>query len=247
MAYVERAEDSWPSVGVPLRWVAVPAVLAIALVMLTATTDFDRALTRLAFDAPSAGFPLRTNFWLDVVMHHWARYAVASLGCIVAAGLVLSFVLPSLRPQRRLLLFLMLALALAPLSVTIVKATSVRHCPWDVDEFGGFVPYTRLFEPPTPGVDPGRCFPAGHASTGFALLAFYFAAYAKRMRSTARVLLAIGITTGLALGFGRLLQGAHFLSHVLWSGLLCWLVMVMIYMVVMREPEDRVRIAPRAR
>ena len=244
MAYAERAESSDPSVAAPLRWVVVPAVFAIALIILNATTDFDRALTRLVFDAPSAGFPWRTNFWLDVVMHHWARYALASLGCILAAGLVLSFVLPTLRPQRRLLLFLTLALALAPLSVTIGKATSARHCPWDIDEFGGFVPYTRLFEPPTPGFDPGHCFPAGHASTGFALLAFYFAAYAKRMRSAARALLAIGIIAGLALGFGRMFQGAHFLSHVLWSGLLCWMVMALIYMIVMREPDDRVRVAP---
>ena len=243
MAHADRAENLRPSVAAPLRWVVVPALLAIALLILNATTDLDRALTRLVFDAPSAGFPLRTNFWLDVVMHHWTKYAVASLGCIIAGSLVLSFVLPTLRPQRRLLLFLTLALALAPLSVTVGKATSVRHCPWDVDEFGGFVPYTRLFEPPTPGVDPGHCFPAGHASTGFALLAFYFAAYARRMRSTARVLLAIGITAGLALGFGRMLQGAHFLSHVLWSGLLCWMVMVMIYMIVMREPEDRLLVA----
>jgi len=243
MAGDERADYPGSSVAVPLRWVVVPAVLAMALLVLNATTDFDRGLARLVFYAPSAGFALRTNFWLDVVMHHWAKYAVVSLGCIVAGSLVLSFVLPTLRPQRRLLLFLTLALTLAPLSVTIGKATSARHCPWDVDEFGGFVPYTRLFEPPSPGVDPGHCFPAGHAATGFALLAFYFAAYARRMRSTARVLLAIGITAGLALGFGRMLQGAHFLSHVLWSGLLCWIVMVMIYMIVMREPEDHVLVA----
>jgi membrane-associated PAP2 superfamily phosphatase len=243
MAYDEHGDNSGSSVAAPLRWVVVPAVLAIALLILNAATDLDRVLARLVFDASSAGVPLRTNFWLDVVMHHWAKYAVASLGCIVAGSFFLSFILPTLRPQRRLLMFLALALALAPLSVTLGKAASVRHCPWDVDEFGGFVPYTRLFEPPTPGVDPGHCFPAGHAATGFALLAFYFAAYARRMRSTARVLLAIGITTGLALGFGRMLQGAHFLSHVLWSGLLCWIVMVMIYMIVMREPEDHVLVA----
>ena len=236
----ERAENPGVIGSAQLRWVVVPALLAIVLLVLNAATDLDRVLTRLVFDAPSAGFPLRTNFWLDVVMHHWAKYAVASLGCLVAASLVLSFVLPTLRRERRLLLFLTLALALAPLSVAVGKASSVRHCPWDVDEFGGFVPYTRLFEPPTPGVEPGHCFPAGHASTGFALLAFYFAAYARRMRSTARVLLAIGIAAGLALGFGRMLQGAHFLSHVLWSGLLCWMVMVVLYMIVMREPGEHV-------
>jgi membrane-associated PAP2 superfamily phosphatase len=31
------------------------------------------------------------------------------------------------------------------------------------------------------------------------------------------------------LGYGRVLQGAHFPSHVAWSGLLCWIVMVALY------------------
>jgi membrane-associated PAP2 superfamily phosphatase len=114
---------------------------------------------------------------------------------------------------------------------------STRHCPWDVDEFGGLVPYTKLFEPMAPNVKAGHCFPAGHASTGFALMAFYFAAYSRRIRKAALIALAIGIAAGLALGFGRVLQGAHFVSHVLWSGLLCWTIMVVLYMLCMREPR----------
>ena len=57
---------------VPLRWVLVPALLAVALLVLDRTTDLDRTLTRYAFDAATAEFPLRLNFWLDVVLHHWA-------------------------------------------------------------------------------------------------------------------------------------------------------------------------------
>jgi membrane-associated PAP2 superfamily phosphatase len=234
MTRIERtAQDEHPA-RAPLRWVIIPALLALALLLVDAATDMDRSLTRLVFDRSAAAFPLRFNFWLDVVLHHWAKYAVATLGCVVLATFVLTFVLPGLTKQRQLLLFIVLALSLAPLSVTIGKAVSPRHCPWDVDEFGGLVPYTRLLEPNATNVEPGHCFPAGHASTGFALLAFYFAAYARRMRRTAPALLAIGIIAGLGLGFGRVLQGAHFASHVLWSGLLCWIVMVALYMLLLR-------------
>jgi membrane-associated PAP2 superfamily phosphatase len=61
------------------------------------------------------------------------------------------------------------------------------------------------------------------------LLAFYFAAHRRRMRIAAPVALAAGIAAGLLLGYGRVLQGAHFPSHVAWSGLLCWVVMVGLY------------------
>jgi membrane-associated PAP2 superfamily phosphatase len=218
--------------AVPLRWIWVPAVIAIVLLVIDRTTDLDRTLTRYAYDAATEGFPLRHNFWLDVVMHHWAKYAVALIGCLIAGALVLTFTLPGFRFDRRVLVFLVLSFALAPLSVTLAKAASSRHCPWDVEGFGGYAPYSRLFEHIPPSDKPGRCFPAGHASTGFALMAFYFAARRRRMRFGAPLALAGGIAAGLVLGYGRVLQGAHFPSHVAWSGLLCWMVMAGLYAAV---------------
>jgi membrane-associated PAP2 superfamily phosphatase len=215
-----------------LRWITIPLILATLLLIVDLTTDFDRTLTRYAYDAHSAGFPLRTNYWLDVVMHHWTKYAVITIGCMATGALLLSFALPALEPHRRVLFFLALAIALAPLSVTAGKAASVRHCPWDIEEFGGLVPYTRIFEPIAPAVKPGHCFPAGHASTGFALMAFYFAAYARGMRKAAAASLAIGMAAGFVLGAGRVLQGAHFASHVAWSGVVCWAVMVILYALI---------------
>jgi membrane-associated PAP2 superfamily phosphatase len=214
--------------AVPARWLWIPAALALVLLVLDRTTDFDLALTRLAFDAAAYEFPLRADFWLEVVMHHWTKYAVAMIGCLALGALALTFVVPALRLNRRTLLFIVLAIGLAPLAVTLFKAASARHCPWDVDEFGGYVPYSRLFEPPAPGAPRGHCFPAGHASTGFALMAFYFAAH-RRRSPAAPLTLAVGAGAGLVLGFGRVLQGAHFASHVGWSGLLCWMVMVALY------------------
>jgi membrane-associated PAP2 superfamily phosphatase len=226
----------------PLRWITIPLLIATLLLILDLTTDLDRTLTRYAYDAHSAGFPLRNNYWLDVVMHHWTKYAVVTVGFLAAAAFVLSYALPPLQPHRRVLLFLVLAVALAPLSVTAGKAASARHCPWDVEEFGGLVPYTRMFEPIAPAVKAGHCFPAGHASTGFALMAFYFAAYARGMRKAAAAALTIGIAAGLVLGAGRVLQGAHFASHVVWAGVVCWAVMVilyaMLYGVAARKPSE---------
>ena len=216
---------------VPSRWLWVPAVLAVALFVLDRVTDLDRTLTRYAFDTATSEFPMRGDFWIDVVMHHWAKYAVAMVGCLALGALVLTFALPALRFDRRILLFLVLAIGLAPLSVTLAKAASAQHCPWDVEEFGGYVPYTHLFEAHASSDRPGHCFPAGHASTGFALMAFYFAAH-RRRSAAAPLALAGGAGAGLVLGYGRVLQGAHFPSHVAWSGLMCWMVMVALYAAV---------------
>jgi membrane-associated PAP2 superfamily phosphatase len=234
-----RADAAAPRVApkAPRWWYVVPIVLAIVLVAVETMTDLDREITRYFVDPQTHAFPLRHDFVLEVVMHRWAKWTVIALGALVATGLALSYLLPAWKAWRRVLVFLLLSMTLAPLSVTAGKALSNRHCPWDIDEFGGYAPYTRLLEPLPSGVEPGRCFPAGHSSTGFALMAFYFAAYAMGWRRTARSALAIALLAAVVLGFGRVVQGAHFMSHVPWAGIYCWVVMVLLYQLVLaRRP-----------
>jgi membrane-associated PAP2 superfamily phosphatase len=219
----------------PLWWFVAPAVLAIVLVAIEATTDVDREITRYFLDPQTRAFPLRHTFLLEVAMHQWAKYVVIAIGALIAVGLVLTYILPPWRAWRRLLVFLVLAMSLGPLSVTAGKALSSRHCPWDIDEFGGFAPYTHLLQPLPEGVEPGRCFPAGHSSTGFALLAFYFAGYAVGWRRTAQAALTIALIAGGVLGFGRIVQGAHFMTHVPWAGIYCWTVMALLYRLVLAK------------
>lgn len=213
---------------VPRLWLGAPLALMITLVLLEGT-DVDRIISHWFFDAGSQTFPLRQAFLLDTVLHHWAKYAVILTSCIIMAVFAFSFLVPILRPQRRGLLFLALAMTLAPLAVTSLKQFTDRPCPWDLTDFGGAVPYTRLFEAREQPHARGLCFPAGHAATGFTLLAFFFVAHRERHRTLARTALLAGTAAGLVLGIGRIAQGAHFMSHVLWSGLVCWVVMVGLY------------------
>jgi membrane-associated PAP2 superfamily phosphatase len=231
-----RADERGFDCSMPLRWFFVPAVIGAVTIVIGETIDADRAIVRLLYDPVTAAFPLNANFWLAVVMHHLSKYIVVAIGCAVAVAYALSYLRPALRPERRMLLFLVLALALAPSSVTLGKAVSDRDCPWDVKEFGGTVPYATLLRSRAHDAPPGHCFPAGHASTGFALLGFYFAAHARRRRRAARWALALGLGAGVALGLGRVAQGAHFPSHVVGAGLFCWMVMVALYFAVMRTP-----------
>ena len=185
-------------------------------------------------------FPIRYNAVFEMVTHNWAKKFSLLVACVACGALFASFVSPVLRAYRRVLLFLVLGLTLAPLTVTLLKENSHRSCPWDLEEFGGTAPFVGLFDTPPPGHYPGRCFPSGHASNGFGLLAFYFGGRALGRRRLAMIGLWGGAAVGMLYGLARLVQGAHFLSHVLWSGLVCWLVILLIYAVVIgpaREPR----------
>jgi len=195
-------------------------------------TNIDHDVSLWFFDVATQTFPLRNEFLFDTVLHHWAKYAVILIACIAGAMLLFTWIVPELQPRRTLLLFIVLAMTLAPVAVTSLKQVTDRPCPWDLAEFGGSVPYTHLFQPRNPSHARGFCFPAGHASTGFALIAFYFAAYRERRYALARAALSMGVLAGLLLGLGRIAQGAHFVSHVLWAGLVCWLVMLALHVLL---------------
>jgi len=221
-----------------LRHLGPAAAFALLLLALE-RTGIDSAVSGWFFDAAARTFPLRHNAMLEVLGHQWARALVIVTACSVAVVFLLSFVLPLLRPYRRLLLFLTLALMLAPLAVWRLKASSMQYCPWRLQEFGGFAPHLSLFEAAPPGLPPGHCFPSGHASAGFALVAFYFAGRHLGNRPLAHAGLWGGITAGTAFGFVRVAQGANFLSHNLWSGLVCWLVILALYVAIMGVPGPR--------
>ena len=214
-----------------------PALLVAALLLAMETTGIDTMVTNWFFDPVAGVFPLRQNGALEIIGHQWSKQLVIVVACCVIGCYLLTFVLQQLKPRRQLLLFLSLALTLAPLAVVLLKAISFRHCPWSLQEYGGFAPHLTLYDLVPPGLAPGHCFPSGHASTGFCLLAFYFAGLALGNHRLAMVGLWGGLAAGMTLGMVRVAQGAHFISHNLWTALVCWLVILALYVAIIGAPK----------
>ena len=95
----------------------------------------------------------------------------------------------------------------------------------------------RLLEAAPPGNAYGHCFPGGHASAGFCLFAFYFAGRALDSRRLMQVGLWGGLIAGMGFGLARVAQGAHFLSHNLWSAVLCWIAILGLYVAILGPVE----------
>jgi hypothetical protein len=69
----------------------------------------------------------------------------------------------------------------------------------------------------------GHCFPAGHASTGFAFMAAFFGLQQSAPRAALKWL-GWAVLVGFILGISQQVRGAHFMSHTLWTSWLCWTV-----------------------
>ncbi|VWX62785.1 Membrane-associated enzyme, PAP2 (Acid phosphatase) superfamily [Burkholderiales bacterium 8X] len=190
----------------------------LALLLAWDASGLDLALARLA--GTPAGFPLRSNFFLVAVMHEAARFASWALLLMLFAG--------ACRPMgllRRLGTGDRWQLAISALAsiavVSSIKSHSATSCPWDLDLFGGVARHVSHWSWGLDDGGSGRCFPAGHASAAFAYVGGYFV-WRRRFPTIARRWLATALAFGFALGFAQQLRGAHYLSHTLWTGSICW-------------------------
>jgi membrane-associated PAP2 superfamily phosphatase len=100
-------------------------------------------------------------------------------------------------------------------------------------DYGGKLPYIGVLESYPEDSQPQkrqRCFPAGHASGGFALLALY---YLPKSRRNKNKMLALAMIAGTLMGGYKMMVGHHFLSHTLVSMVICWLVVNIVALLVL--------------
>ncbi len=208
----------------------IPLALVFPLLGLELTA-VDTTVSRWFLGSPTALWPWRNHWLTERVLHRGGRDLVVFIGLGVLVALIASLWVSPLKPERRRLTYLFLAMALSIGLVGLWRAHSAVHCPWDVEGFGGAFPRIRPFAPVSSlpaGVPAGHCFPGAHAASGFSLVAFYFA-FRNRSRLLAWGGLALGLSLGNIYGLSQVARGAHFLSHHLWSGLLVWEVCAGLY------------------
>lgn len=201
----------------------VAAVTAALALLLLAWDVSGLDLATAHWFGGAGGFPLRDNGWLSEVMHDGGR----RLAWGFAVSLCVAVWWP-VGPLRRLTFHRRLQLAVAPLlavlAVSALKSVSSTSCPWGLADFGGVAHYTphwgQVF---APDGGSGRCFPAGHAASGFAFVGGYFA-FREAAPAIARRWLAASLLAGAVLGLGQQIRGAHFTSHTLWTAFICWCV-----------------------
>ena len=201
---------------------------ALFMMLIYPTFDLDFHLSNLFFDAQQQRFTLRGHPILNVWLHTGIKWVMVCVALVSLALAISAHWLVKLKPYQSALFWVFIGMVLSTSAVAILKHDSMHACPWDLTIYGGDSPFFDLFKNPPAGTKSGGCFPAGHPSGGFALIAFYFAFRRYRARF-AGAMLWLGILMGLAMGLVQIIRGAHFLSHVLWSGWVVWLTLLLLY------------------
>lgn len=223
-----RPLSLWLYLGIPLG-------CALALLLLE-STSLDMSLAALAFDPGAGQFIGRHSYVLENILHDGVKQVVIGLALVAVLAFFASLFWQRLFAWRRELGCLVLSLGLSTSFVTPLKVATAVQCPWSLSQFGGEQTYSKLLEARPQTDKPGRCWPGGHAATGFSLFALFFALRDRRPR-LARGALLLAFTLGSVLSLGRMLQGAHFFSHNAWTAVFCWLIGLACYYLMLYRPS----------
>ncbi len=157
------------------------------------------------------------------VIHEGGRKLVGVMIGVVLALFAACWLTPAGQAYRKGMAYLVVSTLCAALLINGLKELTHIECPWDLTRYGGSQPYVGLFDLPSWSSRGGACFPAGHASGGYAWFGLYYLALEYRPRWRWPVFGAV-VLLGLVFGIGQLLRGAHFVSHDWWTAWLCWFV-----------------------
>lgn len=225
----------------------LPIAIVLAIFVVFDLTSLDEVISNWLY-YPDHAFPYGHNRLFENLTHRWPRIIPDLTGEAAIIGTLLSFIWPLLKPERhtRLLsslerfhiapllrftarhrrdfLYVVVAFAVITGMIHFFKSHTSIYCPVETTLYGGAMAKKEWFENFTllHEAGPGRCWPGGHASGGFTMVALYFVARRYRWRHAKAVLYG-SMILGMIYGTTRVLQGWHFISHTFWAGVIVWI------------------------
>ena len=217
---------------------AVPVAMLAAAVYALQVGGGDLWLADRLYALQGGDWALKNAFVTETLLHRGGKYLSIVAWLAVVALAVRAWWLNRPVRQVRALAYLALTVLLASTAVSVLKQFTGVDCPWALARFGGALEHLGLFDARPAEYPHAACFPAGHASAGYAWVALYFAGRALQSRWRWPGL-AIGLGAGALFGFAQQLRGAHFLSHDLATLAVCWAVASVLYVLCFVRAEVR--------
>ena len=218
MRLVDSIHHRDPSPG-KKKWlscvVVIPFIILALGTLLFRFSDLDVTISRL-FYIEDQGFYLKsTQPWLFLYRH--GNVPGLLIGFFGLFLLIARLVWKKIGAHWKTGVFLVLLLIIGPGLIVnaIFKGHWGRPRPVEIVDFGAEQAYRPVWQKGIAGQ--GKSFPSGHASIGYYLMGPFFFLYPMGRKRWGLLFLILGLAYGTTMGIGRIVQGAHFASDVLWS------------------------------
>jgi membrane-associated PAP2 superfamily phosphatase len=207
-----------------MRKLSLPLISIIFALFFFEWIDIDLAIQDLFFNPLTDQWLVpHYDFWLRGIFYNGMKYAIAVFGGLLFINIIYN--VTRFKKVDKGAVLIVLALAIIPSFIASLRDITNTYCPDQIVRYGGSYPYVKPFEAYPKDfhqTNKGKCFPAAHASGGFALIGLYYG-----WRGRKKVLgLAIAMSSGWIMGIYQMLKGDHYLSHTVITMLIAWLIAV---------------------
>lgn len=211
------------------KQIIITASLLIAVIALFEFTNLDIFVQNFFYD-------FNTNTWVidkkEPILKFFLYDGIKGLLIFFAISILFSLIFlrkkKFVKEYKKGLIIVLLSAIFVPLTIGSLKAQTNTPCPVSISHFGGEYPDIKVFDSYPKDFlqeSKAKCWPAGHASGGFALMALFF--LFKTPINQKRAIIA-ALILGWSMGTYKMLLGDHFLSHTIITSLLAWLIILII-------------------
>ena len=211
------------------RSIRATVVVLATVIVFFGLSDVDVYLQDLFYN-------FQTHKWIvDESLQPWKfifydgiKGILLAIGAIFIMVYIYASLKDRLKSYQKGLLIVVLSSILVPTVVGGLKKTTNMPCPHAEIRYNGELPRTAVWECYSQEYADKKqraCWPAGHASAGFALLSLYFLFHSRRNKILA---LSGAMIIGWSMGMYKMLVGDHFFSHTLITMILAWLLILII-------------------
>ena len=211
------------------KHILITAILLISVIAIFQFTDLDIFIQSFFYNFDTKNWlidkdePILKFFFYDGIKNLLILFAVNIL-------IFLIFLRKKelIQEYKKGLIIVLLSAIFVPVIIGSLKAISNTPCPCNIVNFNGTYPDTKVFDSyPKDFIQTSKakCWPAGHASGGFALMALFFLFKTPKNQKRA---LVVALVIAWSMGLYKMLLGDHFLSHTIITMIMAWLIILII-------------------
>lgn len=214
-----------------------PMVALIVASSAITAADFDRTLADYFYLLEGHSWAWKDTWITEVFFHKGARALSLILALTVLTVAITACFSRRLAVHKKPFFYLFFAVSGGSFLISFFKSSLAVSCPWEFERYGGNLIYSNVVEQLFLHNGSG-CFPAGHASAGYAWVSCYFFGLYYQSKWH-RWGLTIPLLVGLVLGLVQQIRGAHFISHDVWSLALCWFYSLALFLAFFKSSNEK--------
>ncbi|MDB2705014.1 phosphatase PAP2 family protein [Pseudomonadota bacterium] len=211
------------------KQVIFTAIALIATIILFEFSDLDLQVQDYFYNTQLQQWLIsEDNALLDLIFYSGIKKIFIAFAASLLLALIFFYNTRLIQSYKQGIIIVLLSLIIIPSVIGLLKAVTNVPCPNDLALYDGNYPHvTFLSAYPENFIQKKKvkCFPAGHASGGFALMSLFF--FFKTQRNK-RIALASALVIGWSTGSYKMFIGDHFLSHTVVTMLIAWLLIIII-------------------